>query len=91
MLGSTYEGASLNKIKDTITKDKWREIGNKAKEALQQIHRSGYVHGDIAERNIVYDTRTGKVTLIDLGMTTKCGNRADHEDEQQQLEQIFNT
>ncbi|GAA6001579.1 hypothetical protein JCM10207_006736 [Rhodosporidiobolus poonsookiae] len=36
-----------------------------------QLHKAGYAHGDVAERNILFDERTRDVKLIDFGRSRK--------------------
>ncbi|MDA7979883.1 MAG: serine/threonine protein kinase [Pirellulales bacterium] len=38
-------------------------------EALKAVHEAGYIHRDICPRNIMLDKASGKVKLIDFGLT----------------------
>ena len=38
-------------------------------EALKEVHDKGYIHRDICPRNLMLDKKSGKVKLIDFGLT----------------------
>lgn len=40
---------------------------DKAIPILKQIHKKGYAHGDIHSGNVLYDSKSGKASIIDLG------------------------
>ncbi len=44
--------------------------------ALDHLHRSGLVHGDLAPDNVLWDAASGRVTLLDLGAGGERGTRA---------------
>lgn len=46
---------------------KWMQVARDTLEAMKEIHRQGYWHCDIKPQNLMYDEKTGKVTVIDLG------------------------
>lgn len=41
-------------------------------EALKAVHEAGYIHRDICPRNIMLDKKSGKMKLIDFGLTLPC-------------------
>jgi signal transduction histidine kinase len=43
------------------------ELGCQLAKALVQVHQSGLVHRDIKPRNIVFDSRTRQIRLVDFG------------------------
>jgi len=68
----TVEGVTLY---DDRGADAARRLGRKAftsaaLDVLSELHRAGYLHGDIALRNVVVDPETLQVKLIDLGRAT---------------------
>ena len=54
---------------------------------LRAMHRAGKLHGDIADRNIVYNPVCNRIMLIDLELTTfpKKRQRAAFRDEESYL------
>ena len=64
-LATLYGGASL--AAGARARGKEREAVRKtARAALRALHEAGWLHGDVAPRNLVKHER-GKVLLIDLG------------------------
>ncbi|MEK7257358.1 MAG: serine/threonine-protein kinase, partial [Bacteroidota bacterium] len=47
-------------------------------EALRQVHEQGIIHKDINPNNILVDLPTGKVTIIDFGISTKIDLKTQH-------------
>ncbi len=57
-------------IKEDLAKVIFRQIVN----TVIQVHKVGVVHRDIKDENILIDTRTYKVKLIDFGSGAKLHN-----------------
>jgi len=89
MLAITYEGKSLDRIDNVLTEKQLTTLKEKARASLAKLHERGYLHGDIAARNIVYDSGRDTVRLIDLGLAAKAESPAEHEAELQQLDDVF--
>lgn len=63
-LGKDLSKAKLN-IPETI------RVGLKVLESLESLHNLGYIHGDIKPDNILVQRPQKKVTIVDLGMSSK--------------------
>ena len=59
-----------------------------AMRALENIHAKGLVHGDVKWNNIMFDTGTGQVKLIDFGFT-KPGGRDKQKRELEYLNELL--
>ena len=55
----------------SFTLEEFLEIAIATTEILGQIHRANIIHKDINPSNIVYNPQTGKVKIIDFGISTK--------------------
>lgn len=92
MITVTYEGKSLQQlIKEKGESDLQilkKDIAKKAEDALKAIHDRGYVHGDIAARNITYNSN-GEVKIIDFSMAFKSTDQEDFSNEMDKLKQLF--
>ena len=89
MLAITYEGQSLDRVGDVFTQEQLKTLKRKARESLAKLHERGYLHGDVAARNIVYDSKRDSVKLIDLGLSSKAGSSSDYQDELRQIDDVF--
>jgi hypothetical protein len=90
MLAVTYEGSSLDKSITSFTNQSTIEdIKRKARCALAALHKLGFVHGDIALRNIVRNEATGSVKLIDLGNTCATDDQRELANEAERLENVL--
>ena len=58
---------NILKFLSTVDTSKKFEIIYQICHALNVIHRAGYVHRDLKPENIIYDSRTDKVKITDLG------------------------
>jgi len=81
-------GFLVNTYMEGVTLKKFLEIENldisyvenaflTALEALNHIHKHGFVHGDISPNNILVDENTGSASLIDFGDLRKFGKHSD--------------
>ena len=61
---TTYEGESLAKLKEEGRLD--QDTVRRAREALQDLHENGVMHGDIELRNAVRRESDGAVLWVDL-------------------------
>jgi len=50
-----------------LTEEQAVELGSHLASALQVVHQNGLVHRDVKPRNIVFETATGRVRLVDFG------------------------
>ena len=90
MLAITYEGKSLDRIiTSATTQSAIEDIKCKAHHALAALHKHGFVHGDIALRNIVRDDATGSVKLIDLGNLHARKDRKAFASEAAELDEVL--
>lgn len=89
MLAITYEGRSLDRINTVFTENQLKTLREKARASLMKLHERGFLHGDIAARNIVYDSERDAVRLIDLGLAEKDGTSAKYRAELEQIDDIF--
>jgi len=46
----------------------------KVLQATQELHEKGIIHGDLSFNNILYNHKTGKMTIIDFGFAVKSDN-----------------
>ena len=83
-LAITYEGMSLDESYHTL---KTTDIAANARKSLSAIHRAGYVHGDIAARNLVVDN-FGNVKFIDLGQSHRSSSPLSFEMEMRALDDL---
>jgi diguanylate cyclase (GGDEF)-like protein len=61
----------LNYIKtQKISIREFLDIGLQIVEALSDIHNAGFIHKDLNPANIIYNTNTRRVTIIDFGLST---------------------
>lgn len=60
---SIAEGVDIDRVSSGETKKALFGLC----EALLSLHRCGFGHFDLKPQNIIYNSRSGKVTLIDLG------------------------
>lgn len=69
------EGKSLREVcaDNLLSPDRALEIGIQVCEGLQAAHEGGVIHGDVKPSNILLD-RTGKVKLLDFGLTVIKGS-----------------
>lgn len=51
--------------------DEFFDIAEQVVEALGQLHKAGVIHKDISPNNLVLNTATGQVKVIDLGIATR--------------------
>jgi serine/threonine-protein kinase len=52
-------------------------VARQTAQALETLHRSGWIHGDVKPDNLLMDSR-GHVTLIDLGFAQRVGATRSH-------------
>src|SRR4051794_20279508 len=50
------------------------EIAGAASEALAAVHERGVIHGNLSPSNIVFNTETGQLKLIDFGCAIDMAN-----------------
>ncbi len=53
-------------------------VAKKSADALLQIQTHGYVHADIKPENILYDRKTGRVTIVDFGFAFPINEQDSH-------------
>lgn len=54
-----------------IALDEFFDIAEQVVEAVGQLHKAGVIHKDISPNNLVLNTATGQVKIIDLGIATR--------------------
>lgn len=94
VLAITYEGKSLDRLQDWsqlgMSKD---ELKRKAEKAVEEVHKLGVLHGDVALRNIVVDPKRKSLRLIDFGNATEVepglGSVAKKQEEMEKVSQLF--
>jgi tRNA A-37 threonylcarbamoyl transferase component Bud32 len=79
---------ALEPVGDSIEEDRTisRNLRKKMRNALRRIHSAGYLHGDIARRNIC--ERNGKVFFIDLELCRLAGTQAEKDAETQMVDSL---
>ena len=66
------KGTNLSTLivnQDPVLQGKRLHIIRQMGEALDAVHRAGFIHRDICPRNFIYDPETDSVKLIDFGLT----------------------
>lgn len=92
-------GTSMNYSKDlfdfisesgALNEDLARHIFQQIVEIITRVHEAGVIHRDIKDENILIDTRTYSVKLIDFGSGAKLHNEAytDFDGKSEKIEQI---
>ncbi len=68
-----FGGCSLNLVtsKHQFTLEEFFIVAIKITEGLVAIHNANIIHKDINPSNIVYNEKTGKVKIIDFGISTQ--------------------
>jgi len=63
------------------------EIGNEIWNAYEAIHELGVIHGDVAPRNILVDSKAGGVWIIDFEYSSFIdeGDEKSHWNEKQEV------
>ena len=56
--------------KKKISIREFLDMGLQIVQALSDIHNAGFIHKDLNPANIIYNIETGKVTIIDFGLST---------------------
>jgi hypothetical protein len=64
-----------------ISPSQFREFYEQIVSGLKAVHQKGVLHGDIALRNILIDSTSTKVTIIDFGVASFFGCKPDNESE----------
>jgi len=59
-----------NTMSETLAKHVFKQL----LDTVEQVHEAGVVHRDIKDENILIDTRTYKIKLIDFGSSAKLHN-----------------
>ena len=72
--------AAVQKAAELTTETKHRIASAVLHSAFTMFFRDNLVHGDMHGGNVMYDERTGRVTLIDAGITTQLGNKETTDD-----------
>jgi hypothetical protein len=62
-----------------ISQTQFREFYEHILNAVKAVHQRGVLHGDIALRNILIDSTSNKVVLVDFGVASFLGTPADNE------------
>jgi serine/threonine protein kinase len=65
------EGEEVLKIMDQLSLAQRKQVFKGTLQAVSTLNERGFIHRDIKEENVFFDTRTGKVSLIDTGMLHK--------------------
>ncbi len=68
-------GENLDELMQTnnLTVREVLTIGIQAAEALEHVHQHGFIHCDIKSKNLMWDSKDQKLTLIDFGIAIKKG------------------
>ena len=65
------EGEEVFTIMHQLSSSQRKQVLKGTLQAVSTLNERGFIHRDIKEENVFFDTRTGKVSLIDTGMLHK--------------------
>lgn len=68
-----FGGVPLNEViaSKKVSIQAFLKIAVRVTEILGQIHQIGYIHKDIKPHNIIINTKTGEIKLIDFGISSR--------------------
>lgn len=78
ILVSTLHGNDLKMLKDTKNIQEIKRVSLLAIDAIESIHKCGYIHRDIKHENMVYEKQgstSGNIIIIDHGLTESIYDR----------------
>src|SRR5262249_5294396 len=64
---ATGETLAARLMRGPMTETEVVELGRQLTSALIEVHKSGLVHRDVKPKNIVFDSVTGRMRLVDFG------------------------
>eukprot|EP00635_Sarcinochrysidales_sp_CCMP3193_P000610 CAMPEP_0118893616 /NCGR_PEP_ID=MMETSP1166-20130328/2755_1 /TAXON_ID=1104430 /ORGANISM="Chrysoreinhardia sp, Strain CCMP3193" /LENGTH=556 /DNA_ID=CAMNT_0006832445 /DNA_START=20 /DNA_END=1690 /DNA_ORIENTATION=+ len=82
-IATTYAGRTLDRDPSLLTHNVYQQTVS----AIQTLHKAGYLHGDVAPRNIA--VKNGIVLLIDLGSARRSDDPAEFALELQEAALLF--
>lgn len=71
------DGQRLDTFAQGATPDAMRQVAADAFEALETVHASGFVHGDLSPGNLIVNGE-GRAYLTDFGLATPTGGNPSH-------------
>jgi serine/threonine-protein kinase len=72
LLMEFVQGTNLSlliKSQDSLMKERRLGFLRQMAEAIEAVHRAGYIHRDICPRNFIYDAEQDSLKMIDFGLT----------------------
>lgn len=65
----SMEYISGKRLRDVIDENNFKSILNEVSNIISSIHNNHIIHGDLTTSNFVYEDKTGRIVLIDFGLS----------------------